>query len=189
MTIIKEQILIAKIRKGDKEAYREIYKKYSDKIYRFILFRLPDKEDALDATQEVFLKLWDYIYNNPDKFIKNLTGLIYQIARNVVASFYYERSRKQQVMNVDINELEFKLKDETKDTPDENVDLKIKISELYQIISKIKNEEYRQVIELKYIDDLSHKEISKIINKSEGSVRVLLHRAIKKLKDNFEKND
>ena len=50
-------------------------------------------------------------------------------------------------------------------------------------------DEYRDVILLKYVEELSIKEIAEILNKSRGAVRVILHRAMKILKENLENNE
>lgn len=179
MNKIKEQFLISKIKKGDKQAFRKIYQTFSDKIYRFIFFRLPNQDDALDATQEVFLNLWDYLTKDKDREIKNLKAFLYQISKNLIATYYYERQRRGP-KTIDLELVEYKLKDQGKDLEeiaDTNKDVRL----IYEKLDKLEIEEYREVIKLRFLDGLSHKEIGRLLNKSEGNVRVLLHRAIKKL--------
>jgi len=65
------------------------------------------------------------------------------------------------------------------------VDIKIRIKKVRRQLTVLDNSQDREIIELKYLDELSHKEIAKILDKSEENVRVILHRAMKKLKENI----
>lgn len=182
MNSLKQKILIGRIRKGDNEAFKEIYSIFSDKIYRFIFFRLPSENDAKDLLQETFLNLWNYI-TTKDKKIENLQAFIYKIAKNLIAGYYRERANKKDEIGLD--DVEHKLGSEDEKLV-KGVDIKIRITKVREQLINLKNEEYREIIELKYLDELSHKEIATILDKTEESVRVSLHRAMKKLKGNIK---
>jgi RNA polymerase sigma-70 factor (ECF subfamily) len=101
------------------------------------------------------------------------------IARNCVVDLYRERSRR--------DDNEERVADEHITIIDEDSDIlikKIKDAELAEVLNTLKNlkDEYREVIVLRYLDELSIKEISKILDKSPGSVRVLIYRALNALK-------
>lgn len=175
---IKEQILIFRIRKGDQEAFREIYKIFYNKIYKFVFFRVPNKQIAEDILQESFLITWNDYLKNKEKKIVSIQALIYKIARNLVNTYY----RKNSKVYVDIEKIEYKLGDENILLDlDQEVDIKIDIKKLNKDLNKL-SDHYKEIIELRYFDQLSLREIAKILNKTENNVSALLHRALKKIK-------
>lgn len=157
---------------------------YVDDIYRFIYFKVSDSEEARDLTSTVFLKTWNHIQENNLKDFKTLRALIYTVARNTVID-YYRKNFKYNNITIDDADKEIQIVDE-----------KIKISEKAEInsdyeavkknLEKIKSE-YREVVILHYINELSIAEIARVIDKSKGNVRVILSRGLKSLRDEMEK--
>ena len=179
LNILKERLLILKIRRGDTEAFRKIYQIFADKIYKFIYYRIGNREASLELSQEVFLALWKYL-SDKEKEITNLRGLTYQIARNLINN-YYDANK---VWKVDLEEVEYKLG--VSIDLGQEFDLKISIKELKSKLQVLESDEDRRIIELKFFDGLSHNEIAEVVGKSSGNVRVILHRALKKLKEIVE---
>ena len=184
MNTLKQKIIIARIRKGDSAAFRELYDIFSDKIYRFVFFRLPNEQDAKDLLQEIFLSVWDYL-NKDDVEVKNLQALIYKITKNSVSNYYVKN--KLRLSEVGLDEVEYKIGES--DETSEVLDIRLEIEKVSQHLKNLKRPEYQEVIELKYISGLSHKEISKILDKTEQNVRTILHRAIKNLKQKIEESN
>ncbi|MEK7159641.1 MAG: RNA polymerase sigma factor [Patescibacteria group bacterium] len=175
---LKEKFLIYKVRQNkDAESYGKLYDYYVDRIFRFILFKVAGFEIAEDLTSEVFLKTWEYINGTPKK-IGNLNALLYKVARNCVIDYYRSKSREAICTDEECFE---NICDERNDLVEETAD-KIDIQSIEKHLSKLKDA-YREVIILKYIEDFSVSEIAELIDKSNGTVRVLLHRAMKALKD------
>jgi RNA polymerase sigma-70 factor (ECF subfamily) len=184
---LKEQYLFLKLRATrDPEVFGELYDIYVDQIYRFIYFKVARREEAEDLTGDVFLKTWQYINDMGSEVIDNLRAFLYQTARNAVIDFYRTRDRREIVSlpqgQEDKNEkLTMEIMDEKQDLV-EKVELASDIEEVKKALQKIK-EEYREVIILRFIEELSVKETAEILGKSEGAVRVLLHRAVAALKE------
>jgi RNA polymerase sigma-70 factor, ECF subfamily len=177
---INEKKLLKRIKKEDKEAFIEAYNLYSDNIYRFIYFKTSNKEDAKDLSSLVFLKTWSYIKEDGVDDYKTLRALLYRIARNAVIDHYRKTGN---IEKISLDNEDFKI-----DLPDEKENLKkqIEIKSDFEMIErkmeKLKDE-YKEVIVLKYIEEMSIGEIAKIINKSKGNTRVIAHRAIKALRE------
>jgi len=174
---IAEQLILIRIKNKDKDAYGKFYDLYVKRIYRFIFFKVNSEHDAQDLTSEVFLKVWQYIKD--DKDIQNLNSFIYMVARNCVIDFYRQQVRKQ--------DNETPADDSAYGNADEAADPQRKLaaaSDLKEILAGLKNlkDEYREVIILRFIDELSIREITEILKKPNLSVRVLLHRAMEALK-------
>ena len=131
----------------------------------------------------MFLKVWQYIRD--DKQIKNLNAFIYMVARNSVIDFYRQKSRKE--------ENEEAIHDGHISTIANETDLllqKVKDAEVAEALAgltKLKDE-YREAIILRYLDELSIKEIAEVLQKNPGNVRILLHRALNALKEAVKKD-
>jgi RNA polymerase sigma-70 factor (ECF subfamily) len=176
--IFSDKILFLKVIKQDPEAYGQFYDLYVDRIHRFIFFKVNSTSDAQDLTSETFLKLWQSLKEG--KEIKNLNSFVYTIARNLVIDFYRKRATHEQE-SIDRDEVR-EIPDKTNFLHQQEVD--DQLQGVLRGLDKLKDE-YREVIVLRFLNELSISEISAVINKSGGSVRVLLHRAMKALKESI----
>lgn len=181
---LREKILYLRLKQKDKEAFIEAYDLYLDDIYRFIFFKVNSKEEAEDLTSSVFLKAWNYIQNNSISDFQTLKALFYKIARNLVIDHYRSTANKKDIS------LEA---DESLNIIDERQDLLAKIdnsNDYEKIQEKILDlkEEYREVLILKYVNELSIPEIAAILDKTKGNVRVLIYRALNALRGNIKED-
>lgn len=176
MKAVKEKLLLLKIKtKQDPEAFAELYDFYVEPIYRFVYFKLSNKEDAEDITSEIFLKAWDYLID-PEKNVASFRRLVYTIARNRIIDVYRERAKRLECP-VDVVQDMAITKDLSK-----QVEISQETEKLLSTIKKLKHE-YQEVIHLRYIEELPIKEIAAILDKNSTNVRVIIHRATKKLKE------
>jgi len=172
MNGLKDKFILWRIKsKKDAEAYGEIYDQYIDKIYRFIFFKVGRAEDAEDLASETFLKTWQYI--NEGKPVKNLNALLYSVARNLVVDhFRLKKTKSEAVLEDDVLE---NISDENKTVY--NLEVGQEMKNILGALRSLKDE-YREVIIMHFIDELSIGEIAEVLGKSNGNVRVLLHRAL-----------
>ena len=178
MKRLKELKLLYKISHDkDPEAFAELYDGYVTKIYRFVYFKVSNKEEAEDLVSEIFLKSWYYLTGDNAKEVKSFSGFIYRMARNMIVDLYRERARNREVPESSIEQLSFLEK---------SIEEKIMIqSDTEQILRKLKylKQEYQDVVLLKYMEELSAPEIAHILGKSKTNVRVTLHRAMKIIRE------
>ncbi|MCS6789288.1 MAG: sigma-70 family RNA polymerase sigma factor [Patescibacteria group bacterium] len=170
-----ENIIIKKAKNGDAEAFGLLYDYYFEQIYRFIYLKVSHKEDAEDLAHQVFLqalkKMKDYEYKGLP-----FSSWLYKIARNEIVDFY--RSKKT---NTTLEELENVLSSDDDIDIKDKLDLKIQLEKVKEAIKKIKPE-YQDIIIMRFIEDLSIKEVAEILDKTEGSIKLMQHRAINSLK-------
>ncbi len=155
-----------------RKKFSKLYDENVDKIYRFIYLKVSSPEVAQDITSQVFMKGWKSFSED----IKNPRAFLYQIARNSIVDFYRKRDRAQFVSVDDVQ-----VTDPTPG-PEEEASLGSDVEFVKKNLKKLKAE-YQDMILWRYVDDLSIKEISKIVNKKPGAVRVSLHRAVQSLKN------
>lgn len=183
----EEKKIYSKIKNRDHEAFMKAYDLYIDDIYRFVYFKVGDSEEAKDLTSSVFLKTWNYIQNESVKDCKTLRALIYKVARNTIIDHYRKNSQATKVPLEYEDGTAIDIEDEG-----QTVLEKLEILSEYKIVEeKIKElkDEYREVIILRYVNDLSVAEISQIIGKSKGNVRVIISRSLKALKNLIEEDE
>lgn len=167
-------------KEGDKEAFEKIYNLYFIPIYRYLYFRLKNKEDAEDLTQTVFLKVYTALGKFQEKG-KNPLGYFFTVARNSLTDFW--RKKKEVVLKEPEKELE-NLQDFKNNPQEFAIDREIK--DFFQRAMDVLTEEQREVIVLRFINDLPGKEISSLLGKSEEAVRQLQCRGLKTLREKFK---
>jgi RNA polymerase sigma-70 factor (ECF subfamily) len=173
MTEEQLKIILKKAQNGDGEAFGLIYDHFSVKIYRFIFFRIGHKEVAEDVLADTFVKGWQKIHqvNSPQA----LSAWLYQIAKNNIIDYY--RIKKE---TVSLDAVEDFLEDEV--NPVDLTSLNIEQKNLLSLVEQLP-EDQQQVIKYKFFEDLANEEIAYIMDKSEGAIRVIQHRAITRLKE------
>lgn len=180
---INEKLLLYKVRiKKDPEAYGLLYDLYVKKIYRFVFFKINSREEAEDLTSEVFLKAWNYLAENSEQEIRSFAGFIYRIARNLVVDFYRERAKRSAESPLEVV-AEILLAGNV--GVHERLAVDGEMDAILKALKKMK-QEYQEAVLLHYIEELSTGEVAQILGKSQISVRVTLHRALKKLKELLE---
>lgn len=157
-----------------KKEFGKVYDKYIEKIYRFVFLKVDTKETAQDITSEAFLRCWEVFKTTPER-IDNVQAFLYQIARNLVVDHYRQKGRAKLVSTDEVSIIDPRL--DINEKACDNSDLaNIKVA-----LSRI-NGDYKDVILLHYVEDLPIPDIAKSLDKSEGAVRVMLHRALEALK-------
>jgi len=180
----QDKFLLLRLKKKDPDAFAEVYNQYITPIYRFVYFKVSSRQDAEDLTSEVFMKVWNYITETEDD-IENLRALLYRTARNLVIDHYRRNARRDVINDVEMME---NIVDDKQQSLLSQVDTNIDMQSIEKLMRQMKDE-YREVIVLKYLEELSIAEIAKILNKTKGSVRVTLHRALKTAKELSSKDN
>ncbi|MDP2736813.1 MAG: RNA polymerase sigma factor [bacterium] len=182
---IEEKLLLYKIKKNDKQAFVKAYDLYIDQLYRFIYFKVGSREEAEDLCSAVFLKTWSYILENTLKDHKTLKALLYKIARNSIIDHYRKNKDRENIRLDGNNGIE--IIDE-KQSAARTMELKTDLLVLETKLPELKDE-YREVIILRFVNELSIKEVAEILDKSKGNTRVLIFRALKALKELLESDE
>jgi RNA polymerase sigma-70 factor (ECF subfamily) len=173
--------LLSLVAQGNKQAFGYLYEQYLDEIYRYVFYRVGDPLEAEDITENVFLKTWERLpklYSQGDQ-IDNFRAWIYRIAQNLIVDFYRSRKPiqpKDGFVPIDDN------------SPEEITDRKISSRRLAKAIMELEPN-FQQIIILRFINQLSHKEAALIMNLSHGHTRVLQYRALKKLQTNLSSKE
>ena len=174
----EERKLIKKATVGESEAFGLLYDYYLPKIYRFILIKVSHREEAEDLSHQVFLRAWQNIREYDDRGYP-FSSWLYRIARNAVIDYY--RQNKQLI---GLSEARCQLAEET-----EAGDKTAVLIEFERALAALKqlNPIDQEVIVLRFIEEFSIAETAASVNKTEGAVKLIQHRALKRLKKILEK--
>ncbi|UZD23509.1 sigma-70 family RNA polymerase sigma factor [Algoriphagus halophytocola] len=174
-----EEFLI-KQAKSDPSHFRALYDLYFEEIFRFIVRRVGELEISKDITQQVFLKaligLENYTYKNIP-----FSSYLYRIATNECNQFFRD-SRKVRYVSIDAQDqssLFTKIETEKSINEDD-------LTNLQEALEKLSSEELLMV-ELRFFEKRSFKEIGFILNISENLAKVRTYRILKKIKKVLEK--
>jgi len=179
----KNKQTLSRLKSRDKDVFTEVYDENVADIHRFVYFKIGSKEEANDLTSIIFLKTWNHIQNNTLEDAKTLRALLYKVARNAIIDYYREQgSRKAVSIDDEKNPVEIASDSDSDTSHQERLDQAQNLKLIKKKLPLLK-EEYREVIIMRFINDLSLEEIADITQKSRGNIRVLLHRALKALRE------
>lgn len=148
-----------------------------DKISRLAFYLLSDKAEAEDATQEVFLKLWNL--RDDLTGVENMQAYVLRIARNLCLDKIRAQNRRAQP-----DDLSDDIVVEKMENPHEQTEIRDTVSVVKKMIA-ILPEAQRTVITLRDIEGLDFDEIAEITGMNENAIKVNLSRARKKIRDFF----
>lgn len=172
--LVKQRI--KQVLKGDQNAYGELVEIYKDKVFQLCFRMLGNRHEAEDMAQEAFVKAYVNIHTFNTKL--KFSTWLYRIATNLCI----DRIRKKkpdyyldaEVAGTDGLNMYSQIASDTEDPSDEVESLELHDT-IQKEIMKLP-EKYRSVIVLKYIEELSLKEIGEILDMPIGTIKTRIHR-------------
>jgi RNA polymerase sigma factor (sigma-70 family) len=173
-----EEALLQRAIAGDEQAFTELYERHSRGIFRYVYHRMGNAQDAEDVVQQVFLNAWLKIggfrlSGHP------FSSWLLTIARNLLITRY---RRRRPVRSLDEPLYQATLFDDRAEAdPLGMLEVQRQHDTLRAAISTLPPLQ-QQIILLRFVQDLRHREVAQSVNKSEAAVRVLQLRALRKLR-------
>lgn len=165
--------LVRSAKDGDRLAFRGIFGMGSDRVFRFLIGQLGDREDALDLLQEVFIDVWKglprFNYRSDEEF----WGFVFLIARRKVFALRAHAHKRNVPVENDVLEALHEQQSSEITHADEHHPLILAMKHL--------NSLSQEILGLRYWSALSFKEIGIAMNISENNAKVRHHRALKEL--------
>lgn len=171
----KIEDLVKKAQKGDDNAFVELFSLYKENLYKIAFMYLKNEQDALDAINDTVYKAYINIkkIKNPDLFKTWITRILINSAidklkkaKNVI---YIDDYREVENLSISESELVLDAKFDLFNAID-NLDIK-----------------FKNIIILRYFQDMTISEIAALLKMPEGTVKVYLHRGLKKMKSELSK--
>jgi len=168
-----ETILVQQAIGRDAVAFGRLYDIHVDRVYRHVYYRVGNQADAEDLTQQVFLKAWQAIGRYRRRASPFIAWLL-TISHNLVVDFYRTRQDRAYL------EIEA-LPGDAASNPERAAEASLDQARLRRAILQLRDDEQRVVI-MRFMEGFEYAEIASALNKKEGSMRVILHRALLKLR-------
>ena len=164
-----------------KNEFEKYYRQYFTQVRGYILKRVFNEQMAEDLTMDVFCTVWDK-FEVFDESKASFQTWLYVIVNNKLKNYY--RDRKD---NVELDE-SIAIEDNQADEIVEAIQLQDMREQLYTALEEL-NETQRKIVIYKYFKDMNANEIADLLGLSAGNVRILLKRALDKIRFYFNQNN
>ncbi|CAM3546777.1 RNA polymerase sigma factor [Sphingobacterium prati] len=172
--VLSDSELVSLLKQRDRQAFAEIYDRYSMMIYYKINQMLRDEDLSKDLVQDLFTTIWE-----KSDLIRDHVGIssyLYVASRNRVLNYIQRRKTKSDYL-AEIGKYSLQMSHETLEKIDEKDLMLLITGEIAKLPAKM-----REVFELSRLEDLSHREIAERLNISESTVKKQVQNALKILK-------
>ncbi len=165
----RERILVLRATRHDENAFAELYDRYCARIYKYVYYKVGGGTESEDLTAQVFMKAWEAIghYHWTDR---PFAAWLYRIAHNLVIDHF--RALHETVPLEEIHAVA-----EQGPSPDELVQRRLTAESLHKMLDRLTVDQH-QVILLRFVEGYNTAETARLMDKSEGAVRTLQHRAL-----------
>jgi RNA polymerase sigma-70 factor (ECF subfamily) len=168
-----EENLVRRAQQHDQAALTQIYEENFDRIYRYIAFKIGDRTEAEDITQQVFLRAFKSISSYKWKGAP-FSAWLYRIAHNQIVDYLRKKSKK---VTVPLDESLASGSDNPGMEAERNWDIRNLVSATRQL-----TQAQQEVISLRFAGELPIAQVARIMGKSEGAIKALQHSAIAALR-------
>jgi len=165
--------VIERARSGDRSAFGELYDQHVDAVYRYVLYRVREPSDAEDLTSEVFTRAFANIHRYRWQG-KSFLAWLYTIARNAVTD---RRRRERPTVDLD------NAYGVAEDGPTAH-DRAVRGEQVDALRGAVKHltTEQQEVLVLRFIENMSSRQVAQVLGKNEGAIRALQFRALGRLR-------
>lgn len=164
--------LVKKAKGGrDPDAFGQLYDEYVDQIFRYVYYKVGNFTEAQDLTGQTFLKAFENLASYELRDVA-FSSWLYRIAHNLVVDYFRRESKRE---NVPIEEQPPAAS--TRGNPVETVMADMESERLYGAMQKLTHNQ-REVLVLKFIDNLSNNQVAEIMGISVGAVKSTQKRAL-----------
>lgn len=174
MTDRNVERLVARAARGDATAFARLYDRYADRVYGFAKLRMRDARDAEELVETVFLKAWQALPGYEERGLP-FSAWLFRIARNAVIDAVRRAGREPATADVaEAEEVEGGVR------VDEAALQRLDAERVREAIGRL-TEEQAAVVTMRFLWDLSLKDTADVLERTEGAVKALQHRALRTL--------
>jgi len=158
------------------EALSRLYEMYYERIFRFCVHRLFDKEIAEDVTSAVFLEVARGIRFFRGRTVNDFQSWLYAIAANQANAYIRKTSRRKRLLEEAAGSMTASAARNTDNSPD--------WSQLYRAILKLRPQ-HQTLVTLRFFENLQYEQIAQIVDIKEATLRVNMHRILNELRNHL----
>lgn len=175
---LREELAVISRAQKDPESFGPLYKKYHEQIFRYVYQRMDDEEQAFDVTSQVFIKAMNNLHKYEYRGVP-FSSWLYRIAKSELYQSFRDRKARRTV-NVESMHMFEMIEEFEEDDSAENK------QRLVKVLRTLKEDDL-QLIELRYFEKRSYREIGEILEITENNAKVRTFRALERLKKQFLK--
>ena len=162
------------------------FDEYNDALFRHAFLRISNREKAIDVVHDTFTKVWSYLRNGYE--IDNFRPFLYKVLNNLIIDEYRRKKESSLDALLEIDGVDEGSFAELSESTAEALAATIDGKKAFELLEELPDQ-YREVIILRFVDQLGPREISDLIEESENVVSVRIHRGLKMLRQKMETKD
>ena len=168
------------------ERFLEAFEEYGDALFRHAFLRVSDREKAIDIVHDTYTKVWSYVREGHN--IESFRPFLYKVLNNLIVDEY--RKRKEASLDAILEQegVDEGAFDSLLENTSESLAATLDGKKAFELLNTLPDE-YREVIVLRFVDELGPKEISQLVEESENTVSVRIHRGLKLLRQAIEREE
>ncbi len=167
---------VYKAQAGEEYAFGQLYEHFYDRIFRYVMFKTGDRNEAEDITTEVFLRMLESIGSFKFQGYP-FSSWLFRIAHNLIVDYFRKKSRRKIVPLEEASTVAGSSLAEI----DDQIDIGKSAAEVYSAMGGLTDLQ-QEVMSLRFAAGLSVKETAEAVGKKENAVKALQHAGIKKLR-------
>ncbi len=173
--------------KGDQEArFLQAFEDYSDALFRHASIRISDREKATDLVHDTFTKVWTYIRSGHE--VETYRSFLYKVLNNLIVDEYRKHKEASLDALLEIEGVDEGSFPELSESKTEALAATIDGRKAFRLLADLPDV-YREVLILRFVDELGPKEIADLIEETENVVSVRIHRGLKLLRSRVDELD
>lgn len=159
------------------------FEEYSDALFRHAFLRISDREKAIDVVHDTYTKVWSYVRSGHE--VETFRPFLYKVLNNLIIDEYRKTKEASLDALLDIDGVDEGSFDDLTSNTVESLAATLDGKQAFALLEELPDV-YREVIVLRFVDELGPKEISNLIEESENVVSVRLHRGLRLLRERME---
>ncbi len=165
------------------ERFLKAFEEYGDALFRHAFLRLSDRERAIDIVHDTFAKVWTYVRRG--HHIDQFRPFLYKVLNNLIVDEYRKRKETSLDTLLAVDGVDEGSFDELSESSVESLAATLDGKKAFELVQELPDT-YREVVLLRFVDQLGPKEIAALIEESENVVSVRLHRGLRLLRQYIE---
>ncbi|MCA9360767.1 sigma-70 family RNA polymerase sigma factor [Candidatus Nomurabacteria bacterium] len=166
--------------------FLKAFEEYNDALFRHALIRVSNREKAIDIVHDTFTKVWSYLRDGYE--IDSFRPFLYKVLNNLIIDEYRKRKEASLDALMEMEGVDEGSFDELSESTVEVLAATIDGKKAFDLLEELPDQ-YREVIILRFVDQLGPKEISELVEETENIVSVRIHRGLKILRQKIEAKD
>lgn len=174
------------IKETQEERFLKAFDEYNDALFRHAFLRISNREKAVDLVHDTFTKVWAYLRGGYE--VDNFRPFLYKVLNNLIIDEYRRRKESSLDALLEMDGVDEGSFSELSESTVEGLAATIDGKKAFELLEEMPDQ-YKEVIILRFVDQLGPREISELIEESENVVSVRIHRGLKMLRQKIESLD